>query len=73
MSLPGAFGSGAALGAGGRAYNESGNPDYAACNEGEDGWGDVQSWASSSWSAGALGSEASVGAGGASPRRAAGR
>ncbi|MEM9556377.1 MAG: hypothetical protein AAGC60_19125 [Acidobacteriota bacterium] len=41
---------------GGRAYNESGNPDYAACNEGEDGWGDILPWAASSWSAGALGS-----------------
>ncbi|MEM9555134.1 MAG: fibronectin type III domain-containing protein [Acidobacteriota bacterium] len=47
---------------GGRTYNTTGNPDFAACNDGEDGWGAVlNTWASSSFSAGALGSSGIAG------------
>ena len=41
----------------GRLYNTSGNPDFSACTSGESGFGDVMpTWASSAWTAGALGS-----------------
>ena len=40
---------------GGRTYDTSGNPQFSACTEGQDGWGGLQdTWAISTWASGDL-------------------